>query len=198
MCITRPPEESLMSIAREVFGCGSSNQTFENTNQQFITASSEGNARAGSKSSIRGLGPFPLHTDCAYSDPPPRYVLLRSVGGRPSCPTTILLFEKLEISEQLRQDLSSGLWICSNKRHSRICSVINPGFVIWDTDCMRPADKIAKRASQELDEKLGNATVVEHRWNDESSVLIIDNWRVLHGRGTARYSEGRVLERILL
>jgi hypothetical protein len=71
-------------------------------------------------------------------------------------------------------------------------------YVRWDSACMSPGN-LAIDACHAWAECLESAQPIQLDWQS-STVLIIDNWRVLHGRtGGAMASDAeRVIERILV
>jgi len=153
-------------------------------------------ASAGSKSALRGLNSFPLHTDEAAQRTPPRYILMRSLSGISTSETHLLCFSSSHISDKLFTDLAGGLWVCRGTREPHISSVWENERIRWDEDCMRPVDRLAKRAHSKFRVFCARAEKISYRWSNHSSVLLIDNWKTMHGRASVSFNEQRQLERV--
>lgn len=160
-----------------------------------LIATTHTTARAGTKSSIRGLSSFPLHTDEASRPIPPRFILLRSLTGRSSSATLLLPFRPREVGKRLLSDLSTGQWVYRGSRTPHICSVWENSRIKWDEDCMRPLDRVAKSAHVEFRSFLASTPNTRFSWSNASSVLVIDNWGTMHGREAVPHSEHREIER---
>ena len=187
---------SLRDLALLVFSETSGQGTYKVGSTIRLTTTTKKKARSGGKSSIRGLEAFPPHTDEAWRLVPPRYILLRSISGQSESPTEILCFDVNKIDEHLHCDLASGLWACREPGAPRICSVWEGKRMRWDEDCMRPLDRLAKRAHLEFLECIGAAPKTAYQWHDRWSVLLIDNWNTLHARTPVATSETREIERL--
>lgn len=61
---------------------------------------------------------------------------------------------------------------------------------------MRPLDGMAKQAHFKFKEHIDSLKITQHYWHDKSTVLLIDNWRTLHGRAGVASTEHRELERL--
>lgn len=161
-------------------------------------------ARPDTMSSCYGAGAFPLHTDRAHWPVPPRYILLRSVGDESDRPTTLLDTIKITSKSLLREPLWYSKWLVESTRTTFMCTVMTkkegdatPIFR-YDTCCMRPFDSAASRLEEDITCELGLSSPELFGWVN-GTVLIIDNWRALHGRGTSTTEDfGRVLERVVI
>jgi hypothetical protein len=68
----------------------------------------------------------------------------------------------------------------------------------YDRCCMSVSDASLRGMEIRLEDELSRLPVECHYWS-AGTVLIIDNWRVLHGRGTSQRDDfDRVLERIVI
>ena len=161
-----------------------------------LLAVSKTEARIGSKSAIRGLDSFPLHTDEASRRLPPRYVVLRALSGTSNAVTFLLHFSPDHIDGKLLSDLTYGLWACRGAREPHISPVWENERIKWDEDCMRPLDRLARRAHSEFREFIVSSSKVSYQWSNRSSILLIDNWRTMHGRAGVWTEERRTLERL--
>ena len=157
-------------------------------------------------SDIFGLSRFPLHTDLAYWYEPPHYLILRCLHGSSEVRTRILSVDIVEqiVGESVikralvkPRHLPPGTPVC-------ILPLRLPGIgkhsIRWDSVFLHPVNESASQfsvvmASIDNDSTLGvDVTLVNH-----GDTLIVDNWKVLHGRSSVPCSsEMRRLERIYL
>jgi hypothetical protein len=162
-------------------------------------------ARPNSLSAAYGVGPLPLHTDSANFRIPPRFVVLRIAPGCSSDrPTLVADGDGLLSAEEEISDLRNDVWLVNGGRGRFYTSIVNdtlvPGFRIvrYDEGCMRPIEGAQQRANL-VRTRVRELAVWKMHWR-EDFVLVLDNWRVLHGRGAAELeiSGTRGLERILV
>ncbi len=147
-----------------------------------------------------GTGSFPFHTDGAFMEVPPRYLLM-SVTGDCRRSTSVLRF--IELFEAMGRDTAElaqrAVWMLTGGLSPRYTSIYSKmGFSRFDPLCMRPANRSARMFMEQYEsvefEKLGAAI----DWSLVSAALI-DNWATLHSRGKRPPGEGeRVLHRIYL
>lgn len=156
-------------------------------------------AKPRSLSKLHAVGEFPLHNDTAHWLTPCRYVMLACVApGSAGRPTLLLDTRRLPLSEHQTSLLQSTPLRVTNGRNSffsTIHSNTRP-FVRFDPGCMTAT-------TPEGEEAL--AVLARHNWPDyietvdweAGTVLVMDNWRLLHGRGHAdRPDSDRKLLRI--
>jgi hypothetical protein len=76
-----------------------------------------------------------------------------------------------------------GVFLVSNGSHSFYSSILSPGrpFIRFDMACMRPTDAQACEAERAFSDYLNQTERVEIAW-ESGDIVVIDNWRVLHGR----------------
>jgi hypothetical protein len=190
-----PFQASLRSLA-ETLGQGTLRQPV-NLKTRLEAVRPE-DARPGSKSALRGRSGFPLHTDGAHLYVPPRVVLLRITSGKSDCPTVLIDTRALVLPDVLKERLLDGIWVTGNRGFERLVPVFAEWGVRWDEDCMRPVDQVARSAHESLRAILEAARCESHTWGSRDTVLILDNWRMLHGRGRVPDHENRVLERFVM
>lgn len=168
---------------------------------RFLVAKDHAAARRNSASGIYGLSAFPLHTDYAHLARPPRYLLLRSHLGEASTATT-LLNPKISLGSDWEELVRTSTWRISSGRSIRAGSMRISGTSFgfrWDPHLMRPLNSAAIEASNIMALPMQSSTDIHNYvWNNSSQVLLIDNWRVLHGRGNVVKAEHRCMERIFL
>lgn len=152
-----------------------------------------------SLTSQHGLGSFPLHADTSHWLTPCRYIILacESAGGTERA--TVLLDTTQEGLTLAELDLlSTEPFRVVNGRSSFYSTVLSNSrpYIRYDSGCMKPTGP------------LGHATLelfAVERWRDKLStvrwkagdMLIVDNWRMLHGRAPASHDgDERVLMRV--
>lgn len=147
-----------------------------------------------------GLNEFPLHTDLAHWYIPPRYFLLRCVK-----PTNEVLTQILDCQKVLQGELEETLirsHFMPRKRLDRsanILKIVSGELFRWDSVFLKPANRSAAALKQRIEERI-NTTSPESIFLDKlGKCLLIDNWRVLHGRSAVgRNSMNRIVERVYL
>ena len=155
-------------------------------------------------SGIFGLNEFPLHTDLAHWARPPRYFILRCQNGSRSVVTKLLAFSTLVTllnTEMLHQALvrprragRNGM-LCLLPLMFHVDGV--SGFR-WDSLFLVPVNEAAKKVAEIILTRAwhfsGSVTLAER-----GDTLIVDNWRLLHGRGRISMIDiDRRLERVYL
>jgi hypothetical protein len=84
-------------------------------------------------------------------------------------------------------------------RRSFYSTILPPdrAFIRYDPGCVEAVDDRGRAALKLLKQRLALVSPDIHEWR-RGDILIIDNWRVLHGRGPADHGSGRRLVRILI
>lgn len=160
------------------------------------------NSGKGTFSNKYGFGKFPLHTDTAFYAHPIRFMILNS-SKESNCHTTIVPIKKvLELlNEEEMHKISRAIYIVKTNENRFFTSLIFNELGIqgfkYDPSCMFPYNKKAKEAETKLRELLSKVKPIEIKWTKNKTV-IIDNWRTLHGRSTAKSEENRELKRIYI
>ncbi len=145
-------------------------------------------AETGNPNSLSGrysLAPFPLHCDTSHWRVPCRYMFLGCVNPG-AIPTSTLLLDTSEIilSPEERTLVQSSVFLIKNGRRSFYSSILSTQrkFIRLDPGCMVAINEESKVAME-----LYSYVKQKHQLNKISwcigDVLVIDNWRVLHGRG---------------
>jgi L-asparagine oxygenase len=151
-----------------------------------------------------GHGVFPLHTDLAHWFTPPRYLALRCRSGGEGV-STLLLDGK---------DLIAGIGELSLRR-----SMVQPRRPIegsrpllrlldfrsgetclrWDGLFVRAATRESAATCGEVTKYLAEAVPLEITLLRPGDTLVVDNWRMLHGRSSVPPSSvSRRIERVYL
>jgi len=173
---------------------------------QCLTPRQTNAAPRNQYSGTYGLGEFPLHTDLAHWARPPRYFLLRCKVGSTSVFTRLLPVSTLAPlvgTESLTQALTRP---ARRPHNGALCvlPVVLPqdGFLAirWDplflVPMNEPAQQLAEFMSAQSWEQNCVVTITFSALGDS---LILDNWRLLHGRSQIPdHDRGRVIERVYL
>jgi hypothetical protein len=155
-------------------------------------------------SGIYGLGQFPFHTDLAHWREPPRYIMLRCVIGFEEVPTFVADGLKLvnivgpnllaRALVQPRRPINGKLPLLRIYQPKDTASVLR-----WDEIFFRPVSRMGKSGVTLFREALDTCTPARIVLALPGDTLIIDNWRVLHGRSSIPLGcEARTLERAYL
>jgi hypothetical protein len=144
-------------------------------------------APRGSMSAITGTDAQPMHTDCAFLHAPPRYTALQCMErGEARCPTNVWSVNTREMQRSQTVALSRVHVVSGGRSHPPFYSPIldmigGIARLRFDSFCMRPVSG----ADCSLDEARGIlescSQHIEFEWRN-GDLLILDNWRCLHGR----------------
>ncbi len=153
-----------------------------------------------------GLGDFPLHTDLAHWQRPPRYILLRCIIGSPTVATVVI--SSTDLFSELDEATLKRAVVRPRKKNTsdELCVlpvVYSENDVIrvrWDSLFLVPMNEAAKRVNKFIASYSWDNKCLAHVYlSQPGDTLIIDNWRMLHGRTAVQQSEkARLLERAYL
>lgn len=132
-------------------------------------------------------GEFPMHTDTAHWLTPCRYIVMGcSKEGERQRDTLLLDTAAISMTEEVRLLLMSEPFRIVNGRRSFYGTVLAPGrqFIRYDPGCMSPTSDRGKAVMSFLANMRLSGPRESIRWH-EGKILIVDNWRVLHGRCSA-------------
>jgi alpha-ketoglutarate-dependent taurine dioxygenase len=144
-------------------------------------------AKPHSLSKVYAFGEFPMHTDTAHWLKPCRFVILACVSpGRARRPTLLLDTRRLPFNEYQSSLLRSTPLRITNGRNSFFSTILSKGrpFVRFDPGCMTATTCDGSNALAVLAHRNWPEYIEIIQW-EEGTVLVLDNWRVLHGRGHA-------------
>lgn len=161
-------------------------------------------AGARSLSRRHGFTHFPLHTDCAHHRQPPRWVFLRMASQASSCATILADSRDVLLGTRFRRDLQHAQWIVDPGHRRFLSSVVSiysdSAYFRYDPGCMRPALTQHEALATRLQAMLSRVQVLRYAWS-KNKTLVIDNWRMLHGRepiATNESPQARILERVVV
>ena len=164
----------------------------------FVEEVSPHHKEDGNPNSLSGkydLDYFPLHCDTSHWTMPCRYVLL-ACKNTGDIPVSLKLLDTRDINLSPSDKILalSSVFLIKNGRKSFYSSILSSGrdFIRLDPGFMQALDKNGERAMEIYSYTKQNSIIKEANWQ-VGDILIIDNWRVLHGRGISPK-----LDRILL
>lgn len=153
-----------------------------------------------------GLDAFPLHTDLAHWARPPRYLMLRCSHGDANTQTQIvdgrIVIESLGPSAlarclaRPRRPLKGSLQLLPIWQTS---SEPNQQLIRWDSIYLVPTNEYAQVVFRQIDGLLSSIKPVANVLLNKGDTLLLDNWRLLHGRSQVQSSESsRKVHRLYL
>ncbi len=150
-------------------------------------------AKPRSLSASYGVDEQPLHTDGAHWPDPPDYLFL-SAERATSVPTLIWPLPTLVSSEVPSCDLANGLFLVNRGRSAFLAPACKEGRIRYDPGCMTPNDHQARKVVDYLSAQINKAATF--CWDSPGTLLVIDNRRILHARGSASRDPARVMRRM--
>lgn len=137
-------------------------------------------ARENTLSYFHGHEEFPFHSDRAFADTPPRWLLL--VAPRPRATQTKLLDTESLISIFGEAHLRRALFV-QLSRNGRYCRFLtdvgNQQCIRYNPDVMRAVNSEAIAIEKYL-QLTCDATIID--WK-ENYMTLVNNWSMLHARG---------------
>jgi hypothetical protein len=152
-----------------------------------------------------GVGDFPLHTDLAHWYRPPRYFILRCITG--SAQVSTRLFDARRAIEGIGPNLLRRALFKPRRQIEGVKPLLPlyeasagiSSFFRWDELFIEPASRAGARARLEMLTFLSGIAPTSIVLQNPGDTLIIDNWRMLHGRSAVPESESaRRIERVYL
>jgi len=120
-------------------------------------------------------------------------------GPEPT-PTILLDSRDVSFTEREAAACSSAVFLIRNGRHSFYGSITaqNRPFIRYDRGCMEPLSPDGAEVADVFSLAQNAGKTYQHDWQ-RGDILVIDNWRTLHGRGVDRQTAlGRVLLRAMV
>jgi len=151
-----------------------------------------------------GMGGFPLHTDLAHWALPPHYFVLRCLVGSDDVFTHVLdwtpIVDSVGAPALLKAVFSGRRRRIGYSGLVRAMSHYDGTLVLrWDPIFLTPLNQHAQLFASAMRDSTWNKQVVKILLNQPGDTLIVDNWRVLHGRGAVMpHSVSRQVDRVYL
>lgn len=149
-----------------------------------------------------GLASFPLHTDLAHWVTPPRFVLLRAVVGSAEVSTNLLdgtaMIRDIGSVTLARSLVRSRRPIRGLYNLLRILELKDSGerLIRWDERYITHASPAGMLGIKAIKEWVSGAHTQKIFLSNPGDILVVDNWRMLHGRGPVPVSSAnRILDR---
>lgn len=168
--------------------------------EEVVQPRAADHAHPRSLSARYGLGALPFHTELSHRTKPCRYLLLGCIDpGSPAVATMLLDWQTLGFSRQELDVLEYTPVLVRAGRRSFYSTILAPGgaFLRYDPGCLEAMDERGGKALALVEDRIAGAPCETHHWR-QGDILIIDNWRVLHGRSPSDQGSGRRLARILI
>lgn len=167
--------------------------------QILVPKRSEGLERS-SYSGLYGMRDFPLHTDLAHWYEPPRYLLLRCIEPSQDVITHVVRSEDIFGLER-EITLKRALFRPRRRLEGRLtCLRLREGECNrWDSTFISPVNALASKLQSRIEDRIKNAKVESIFLKTKGDCLLIDNWKMLHGRSLVPLeSAHRRIERVYL
>jgi alpha-ketoglutarate-dependent taurine dioxygenase len=147
-----------------------------------------------------GRGEFPLHTDLAHWSLPPRFLVLRCVVGAKDVPTRLVdgldLIEAIGELKMSRAIVQPRRPLAGRLSLLRLLDIRARAKVLrWDDLFIVPVTAEGKCAFEAVRHHLAQTKSIEITLSKPGDTLIVDNWRMLHGRAAALRVTTRRLDR---
>lgn len=168
--------------------------------REILTPRTRAQSHARSQSSSHGLGALPVHVELSHRLVPCRYLVLGCMDpGRPTCATTTVEWRSAGFTPYETRLLKAAPLLIRNGRASFYSTALpaDGRFLRWDAECVEPVDERGREAVEVLVRRLSSLTAERHLL-EAGEILVIDNWRLLHGREAAGIDSGRRLMRKLV
>lgn len=168
--------------------------------EEIIQPQAPDDAHPRSLSAQFGLDALPLHAELSHRPRPCRYLLLGCLDpGSPSAATMLLDWRTLGFSSDEQYLLKSAPILVRTGRRSFYSTLLSPNgaFLRYDPGCLEAVDERGRTALRLVERRLAGGSPQIYKWR-RGDILVIDNWRVLHGREPSDRGSGRHLARILI
>jgi len=151
-----------------------------------------------------GLGAFPQHTDLAHWHIPPHYLILRCIVPGPNVLTSVTDFSAclrtLPENAIRRAQFLPRRSINGKKHLLRLFQKLATCHLLrWDELFIVPANHEAFEVRNHLAYMMARYSTTQISFVSPADTLIIDNWKMLHGRSPVPASGlKRLVERVYL
>lgn len=152
-----------------------------------------------------GLSTFPLHTDLAHWLIPPRYFALRCIVGAVAVATHLIDTKDIILAigrNELRRALVQPRRAINGSRgiYRLLETLANQKELFrWDSLFIQPINEYSRSVIDDVTSFLNVEAKTEIHLINQGDTLILDNWRMLHGRASVNSSSiNRRIERVYL
>lgn len=168
---------------------------------EILQPQSKSQAHPSSLSAKYGYDYLPLHSDTAHWLVPCRYIILTCINpGESIVPTILLDTLQASLSPEEKKLTKSATFFVKNGRksfYSRVYTEDNK-FIRFDPGCMEPICNDGQNIMEAFSFSRQKLNTITFEWS-HGDILIIDNWRMLHGRGNSlNIDSSRCLLRMLI
>lgn len=188
------PSESTKVVATRV---GTAIGAAASTSVERLSVSKLGAKGPNTYGGNYGLNELPLHTDLAHWHRPPRYVLLRCIEGSSSVATKLLDRHDLQRhipTSLMRRALFAPRRPLEGKLY--LLRMLTEDAIRWDCLFLTPKNRSARDVAERMNELASCQSVQNIVLAEPGRTIILDNWRVLHGRSSVPgHGVGRLLDR---
>ena len=191
------PHASTVSVAQQI-GTPENLSGFRLV--QILTPKPSSDAAPNTYTGIYRTSAFPHHTDLAHWSIPPRFILLRCRQPSPAVQTTVLQFHDV-LEDESESTLAQAHFRQRRKLAGRfsILKLRQGAIHRWDESFLVPDNEAGAALFGRVRERLSRANPTRVPLHSPGTCLLIDNWRMLHGREPVPLTEAnRCLERIYL
>lgn len=165
---------------------------------QTLTPRQKENELENTYSGNFGLDEFPFHTDLAHWYVPPRYLFLRCAVPAPDVETKLI--DSRDICGDIEASILSRSHFKPRKRLDRAANLlkVKQGEIFrWDSIFIEPANSNAEELKLKIQYAISSAKYISLNLDRNGQCLLIDNWRMLHGRSAvSTKSIDRKIERV--
>lgn len=157
-------------------------------------------AHPRSLSALYGTERLPFHTELGHRRQPCRYLLLGCIDpGQPVSATLLVDWKEIGLDERDFALLDSAPILVRTGRRSFYSTILPRGreFLRFDPGCMEAVDRRGVDALRLVADRLAEAHAHRQDWRT-GDMLLVDNWRILHGREPSSAGNSRRLARVLI
>jgi hypothetical protein len=168
--------------------------------EEIVRPQTPAEAHPQSLSAKYGLSALPFHTELSHRLNPCHYVILGCIEpGTSKVSTRLLDWRKFNFTQEEYDLLESAPILVRSGRRSFYSTLLptNHTFLRFDPGCIEAVDKRGQTAIALVENRIVEGSAIDHYWS-QGDILIIDNWRILHGREASATNSKRCLARVLV